>query len=81
VEAVRPIQPRPIRVRSERGVVRVADTPTTAGRAARIDLLDEMAALEPELVVPGHRLPGTPADASGITSTRDYPLTGEREPR
>jgi glyoxylase-like metal-dependent hydrolase (beta-lactamase superfamily II) len=50
----------------------VADTPTEADRGAWIALLDEMAALEPELVVPGHRLPGTPADASAISATREY---------
>jgi glyoxylase-like metal-dependent hydrolase (beta-lactamase superfamily II) len=57
----------------------VADTPTPGDRAAWTDLLDEMAALEPELVVPGHRLPGTPADASAITATRDYLLAFEEE--
>uniref|UniRef100_UPI003D2B7738 MBL fold metallo-hydrolase n=1 Tax=Streptomyces sp. B1-3 TaxID=3141453 RepID=UPI003D2B7738 len=50
----------------------VADTPTPDDRAAWIGVLDEMAALEPELVVPGHRLPGTAADASAITATREY---------
>ncbi|MDA1360990.1 MBL fold metallo-hydrolase [Glycomyces luteolus] len=50
----------------------VADTPTEADRDAWIAMLDEMAALEPELVVPGHRLPGTPADASAISATREY---------
>ncbi|MBK6018011.1 MBL fold metallo-hydrolase [Streptomyces sp. MBT53] len=57
----------------------VADTPTPDDRAAWIGLLDEMAALKPELVVPGHRLPGTPADASAITATRDYLLAFEEE--
>jgi glyoxylase-like metal-dependent hydrolase (beta-lactamase superfamily II) len=57
----------------------VADTPTPADRSAWIDLLDEMAALDPLLVVPGHRLPGTPADASAITATRDYLLAFEEE--
>ncbi|MET7566918.1 MBL fold metallo-hydrolase [Streptomyces sp. NPDC005492] len=57
----------------------VADTPTPGGRAAWIDLLDEMAALRPELVVPGHRLPGTAADASAITTTREYLLAFEEE--
>ncbi|WP_216588215.1 MBL fold metallo-hydrolase [Streptomyces brasiliscabiei] len=57
----------------------VADTPTPGDRAAWIDLLDEMAALRPDLVVPGHRLPGTPADASAITATRDYLLAFEEE--
>ena len=50
----------------------IADTATPERRAAWIDLLDEMAALKPELVVPGHRLPGTAADARAIRYTRDY---------
>ncbi|MFC8679333.1 MBL fold metallo-hydrolase [Streptomyces griseorubiginosus] len=57
----------------------VADTPTPDDRAAWIGVLDEMAALEPELVVPGHRLPGTAADASAITATRDYLVAFEEE--
>ncbi|MFF1821199.1 MBL fold metallo-hydrolase [Kribbella sp. NPDC058245] len=57
----------------------VADTPTPAQRAAWIDLLDEMAALAPQLVVPGHRLPGTAADVSAITATREYLSTFEKE--
>ncbi|EPJ42575.1 hypothetical protein STAFG_0369 [Streptomyces afghaniensis 772] len=42
-------------------------------------MLDEMAALQPALVVPGHRLPGTAADASAITATRDYLVAFEEE--
>jgi glyoxylase-like metal-dependent hydrolase (beta-lactamase superfamily II) len=57
----------------------VADTAETEQRLAWIALLDEMAALDPQLVVPGHRLPGTPADASAITGTRDYLVTFEDE--
>src|SRR3954471_13864481 len=57
----------------------VADTPTPEDRSAWIDLLDEMAALQPQLVVPGHRLPGTPADVSAITATREYLLAFEDE--
>ncbi|MER6126707.1 MBL fold metallo-hydrolase [Streptomyces sp. NPDC001795] len=57
----------------------VADTPAPADRAAWIKLLDEMAALDPQLVVPGHRLPGAPADASAITATRAYLLAFEEE--
>ncbi|WP_329347798.1 MBL fold metallo-hydrolase [Streptomyces sp. NBC_01261] len=57
----------------------VADTPTPGDRAAWIDLLDEMAALQPELVVPGHRLPGTAADTSAITATREYLVAFEEE--
>ncbi|MEW2397242.1 MBL fold metallo-hydrolase [Streptomyces sp. NPDC046862] len=63
----------------QREHVWVADTPTAEDRSAWIMLLDEMAALQPELVVPGHRLPGTPADASAITATRDYLVAFEEE--
>ncbi|MEU9272425.1 MBL fold metallo-hydrolase [Streptomyces sp. NPDC048251] len=57
----------------------VADTARPEQRAAWIDLLDDMATLDPQLVVPGHRLPGTPADASAITATRDYLTAFEEE--
>jgi glyoxylase-like metal-dependent hydrolase (beta-lactamase superfamily II) len=57
----------------------VADTPTPKDRSAWVELLDEMAALDPQLVVPGHRLPDTPTDASAITATRDYLLAFEEE--
>ena len=57
----------------------VADTPEPGQRAAWITLLDDMAALNPELVVPGHRLPGAPADATAITGTRDYLTAFEAE--
>jgi glyoxylase-like metal-dependent hydrolase (beta-lactamase superfamily II) len=49
-----------------------ADTQTPEQRGAWVDVLDEMAALNPELVVPGHRLPGAAADAGAIRYTRDY---------
>ncbi|MDQ0750024.1 glyoxylase-like metal-dependent hydrolase (beta-lactamase superfamily II) [Streptomyces africanus] len=57
----------------------VADTPTPADRSVWIELLDEMASLQPALVVPGHRLPGTAADASAVTATRDYLVAFEEE--
>ncbi|WP_117209600.1 MBL fold metallo-hydrolase [Allorhizocola rhizosphaerae] len=57
----------------------VADTAKPEQRAAWIALLDEMAALDPQLVIPGHRLPGTPADASAIAGTRDYLIAFEQE--
>ncbi|WP_221512896.1 DsbA family protein [Streptomyces caelestis] len=57
----------------------IADTATSGDRAPWIDLLDEMASLDPELVVPGHRLPGAAADVSAITATRDYLLAFEEE--
>jgi glyoxylase-like metal-dependent hydrolase (beta-lactamase superfamily II) len=57
----------------------VADTPKAEQRAAWIALLDDMAALEPQLVVPGHRLPTAPADASAIAGTREYLVAFEEE--
>ncbi|MFD3616068.1 MBL fold metallo-hydrolase [Streptomyces sp. NPDC058676] len=57
----------------------VADTAAPEDRSAWIQLLDEMSALGPRLVVPGHRLPGTPADASAIAATRDYLLAFDEE--
>lgn len=57
----------------------VADTPKPEQRAAWIDLLDELAALDPALVVPGHRLPDAPADATAIAATREYLVAFEEE--
>lgn len=55
-----------------------ADTQTAAERAAWVAQLDEMAALKPELVVPGHMASGTKVDASTITFTKDYLQTFEK---
>jgi glyoxylase-like metal-dependent hydrolase (beta-lactamase superfamily II) len=63
----------------QREHVWVADTAKPEQRAAWIGVLDEMTALDPDLVVPGHRLPGTPADASAIAATRDYLVAFEDE--
>ena len=49
-----------------------ADTQTVAERAAWVAQLDEMAALKPELVIPGHMRAGTKLDASSIAFTKDY---------
>jgi len=49
-----------------------ADTQTVAERAAWVAQLDEMAALKPELVVPGHMRAGTQLDAGTIAFTKDY---------
>ena len=56
----------------QREHVWTADTATPQSRAAWIDQLNEMLALQPLLVIPGHRLPGTANDASAIEYTRDY---------
>jgi glyoxylase-like metal-dependent hydrolase (beta-lactamase superfamily II) len=55
-----------------------ADTPTAAERTAWVAQLDEMAALKPELVVPGHMRAGTPLDAAAIRYTREYLQAYER---
>ena len=55
-----------------------ADTQTVTERAAWVAQLDEMAALQPELVVPGHMTPGTKVDISAITFTKDYLQTFEK---
>ena len=49
-----------------------ADTATPEKRAAWVELLDQMLALEPELVIAGHRLPDTANDASALEYTRAY---------
>lgn len=57
----------------------IADTAEPEQRAAWLGLLDEMEALGPRLVVPGHRLPGAPADVTAIANTREYLLAFEEE--
>lgn len=49
-----------------------ADTQKPAERQAWRAQLDEMLALQPALVVPGHMAAGTALDASAIRYTRDY---------
>lgn len=55
-----------------------ADTQSAAERAAWVAQLNEMAALKPELVVPGHMKAGSAMDTSAITFTKDYLLTFEK---
>ncbi|MES2992848.1 MAG: MBL fold metallo-hydrolase [Pseudomonadota bacterium] len=55
-----------------------ADTRAPAERAAWVAQLDEMAALQPSVVVPGHMVPGTKTDATAIAFTKDYLLTFEK---
>lgn len=55
-----------------------ADSQTAAERAAWVAQLDEMLALKPELVIPGHMKAGTKVDASAISFTKDYLLTFEK---
>lgn len=55
-----------------------ADTQTVAERNAWMAQLDEMAALQPAIVVPGHMQAGTPMDASSIGFTKTYLQTFEK---
>lgn len=56
-----------------------ADTQSAAERAAWVAQLDEMAALKPALVIPGHMKPGSAVDASTITFTKDYLQSFEKQ--
>ncbi|MGL6040179.1 MAG: MBL fold metallo-hydrolase [Deefgea sp.] len=55
-----------------------ADTQDAAERALWIAQLDEMAALKPEVVVPGHMMSGAKLDASQIAYTKQYLQTFEK---
>ena len=55
-----------------------ADTQTIAERSAWITQIDEMTALKPALVVPGHMKAGATMDASTLTFTKDYLVTFEK---
>jgi len=50
----------------------IADTPRDEQLDAWDALLREMQGLDPTLVVPGHRQPSAPANASAIAYTREY---------
>lgn len=56
-----------------------ADTQSAAERAAWVAQLDEMAALKPALVIPGHMKPGSAVDASTLTFTKDYLQSFEKQ--
>ncbi len=60
---------------------RIADSPTAAERVAWIDLLDEVAGLDPQFTVPGHRRLAAPAPdhADPVAWTRDYLRAFETE--
>lgn len=49
-----------------------ADTQTQAELDAWIEQLEEMKALQPEVVVPGHMQAGTSFDTNNIQFTQDY---------
>ncbi|MCB1916998.1 MAG: MBL fold metallo-hydrolase [Rhodocyclaceae bacterium] len=56
-----------------------ADTPGEGLRQAWLSQLDEIAALAPETVVPGHMAAGSATDLSAVGFTRDYLLRFDAE--
>ena len=56
-----------------------ADTQTAKSRKQWVEALDEIAALKPQIVVPGHFLPGAAHTVETVKFTRDYLLTLEKE--
>ncbi len=56
-----------------------ADTPTKEERAAWIAALDEIAARQPAVVVPGHMVADAATDLSGVAHTKAYLLAFEEE--
>ncbi|AVF37225.1 MBL fold metallo-hydrolase [Rahnella sikkimica] len=56
-----------------------ADTQTTASRKQWVEALDEITALKPSVVVPGHFLQGASQTLEAVKFTRNYLLTLEKE--
>ncbi len=56
-----------------------ADTQTAKSRKQWVEALDQIAALKPQIVVPGHFLPGAAHTVEAVKFTRDYLLTLEKE--
>lgn len=56
-----------------------ADTQTTSSRKQWVEALDEITALKPSVVVPGHFLPGASQTLEAVKFTRNYLLTLEKE--
>ena len=56
----------------------MADSQTKAARAQWVQTLNEMLALKPERVVPGHFLGAEPKGVDAVTFTRDYVLRFEQ---
>jgi len=56
-----------------------ADTQTPKSRKQWVEALNEIAGLNPHVVVPGHFLPGAPKTLESVEFTRQYLLTLEKE--
>lgn len=56
-----------------------ADTQTKVQRAAWISTLDQIAALKPSVIIPGHMRPEAKTDLSAVQYTRNYLVAFEEE--
>ncbi|WP_047607564.1 MBL fold metallo-hydrolase [Rahnella aquatilis] len=56
-----------------------ADTQTPTSRKQWVEALNEITGLHPQVVVPGHYLPGAPKTLESVKFTRQYLLTLEKE--
>ncbi|MGP6473333.1 MBL fold metallo-hydrolase [Rahnella aceris] len=56
-----------------------ADTQTPKSRKQWVEALNEITGLNPQVVVPGHFLPGAPKTLASVEFTRQYLLTLEKE--
>ncbi|AZP49742.1 MBL fold metallo-hydrolase [Rahnella aquatilis] len=56
-----------------------ADTQTPKSRKQWVEALNEITGLNPQVVVPGHFLPGAPKTLESVEFTRQYLLTLEKE--
>lgn len=54
---------------------------TTKQRLEWIKSLDELAELKPDIVVPGHQIPGRPLDESALEFTKNYIITFDKYAR
>lgn len=57
----------------------LADSQSVESRKNWLTTLDNIAALQPKTVVPGHFLPGAPQTLESVTFTQNYLITAEQE--
>jgi glyoxylase-like metal-dependent hydrolase (beta-lactamase superfamily II) len=57
----------------------MADSQSVESRKNWLTTLDNIAALQPKTVVPGHFLPGAPQTLESVTFTQNYLITAEQE--
>lgn len=57
----------------------MADSQSVESRKNWLTTLDNIAALQPKTVIPGHFLPGAPQTLESVTFTQNYLITAEQE--